>query len=120
MPTAALFNLACPDHGGSRQPNVEANGRPAVDFPALHGKKNAPRLFQLPLTLRDPAGAEWPVVYEAIASHGQFHRRFSLGWSDFCRGAGVELNDVVEFQRDPGTHVQALRVRVIKRRRGRL
>jgi hypothetical protein len=96
-------------HGDHRPRQTASHAEPA-------GKTRQP-LFESLLTLRSPAGRTWPVIYEATLSCNQYHRRLSHGWRDFCRECNVQMGDVVEFQRCPLPDVNALTVRVIKRRR---
>jgi hypothetical protein len=77
------------------------------------------RLFRCLLTLRDSAGQDWPVLYEATLSCNQYHRRFSQGWRDFCRNRGVQMGDVIELRRRRLLDEHTLAVRVVKRGRSR-
>ena len=66
------------------------------------------------MTLRDPAGCTWPVVYDASVSNRQYHRRLSDGWDAFCRHHGVKVNDAIEFRRClTPVNIDSLAVRVL-------
>ena len=93
---------------------METIARDLPESSNAHTRHHRPA-FRSPLTLRDSAGNEWPVIYEASTSNRQYHRRLSDGWAAFCRQHGVKINDTVEFRRCfkseiNGAHVLAVRV----------
>lgn len=73
-------------------------------------------LFRRTLTMRDSFGKVWRVMYEAILSSGQYHRRLTKGWREFCRFHGVKVGGSVEFRRGvaAGEGEGMLSVRVLK------
>ncbi len=75
-------------------------------------------LFQRMLTMRDPAGQVWPVMYEAVFTAGQYHPRLANGWSAFCRHHQVRPGETVEFRRCARGNPDAMTARVIRRGRG--
>jgi hypothetical protein len=114
VPASALVELAhsvkaSPSRAsGDCQPNKGGCPTPLA-LKSIH------RLFRCLLTLRDSAGQDWPVLYEATLSCNQYHRRLSHGWRDFCCKRGVQVGDVVEFRRRPMLDEHTLAVRVVKR-----
>lgn len=98
------------NHKGQEQRSLTSTPSASKDFRGV---------FQRLLTLRDSAGLDWPVLYEATVSCGQYHRRFSHGWGDFCRRSGVQMGDTVEFSRRLALNGHTLAVRVLKRRKKR-
>jgi len=73
--------------------------------------------FRMTLTMRDPAGHAWPVVYEATLTSRQYHRRLTNGWREFCRHHHVRHGDVVAFRRCAPGDPDTMTVRVVRRGR---
>ena len=97
---------------------VETVARDLPESSNAHTRHHRPA-FRSPLTLRDSAGNEWPVIYEASTSNRQYHRRLSDGWAAFCRHHGVQINDTVEFRRCLKSEIngsRVLAVRVMRKR----
>ena len=97
---------------------VETRARDLPESSNAHTRHHRPA-FRSPLTLRDSAGNEWPVIYEASTSNRQYHRRLSDGWAAFCRHHGVKINDTVEFRRCLKSEIngsRVLAVRVMRKR----
>ena len=97
---------------------VETIARDLPKSSNAHTRHRRPA-FRSPLTLRDSAGNEWPVIYEASTSNRQYHRRLSDGWAAFCRHHGVKINDTVEFRRCLKSEIngsRVLAVRVMRKR----
>ena len=62
------------------------------------------------------------VVMVRTIPKGQRHRRFSIGWREFCARAGVEIGDELVFERTGTWNELAVRVvkaGLSKARRGR-
>ena len=63
---------------------VETRVRDLPESSDAHTRHNRPAFRSL-MTLRDSAGKEWPVIYEAFMSKRQYRRRFSDGLAAFRR-----------------------------------
>lgn len=104
---------------GPRQQLATTTIKDLTDVSGLHpdGKSQARSVskdrypvFRSTITLQDPAGRNWPVVYEAFMSNRQYHRRLSEGWRAFCRHHGVKVNHTIEFELCVLRDVLAVRV----------
>jgi len=106
---AAWLELHVPSRVAAvRQVPVDSNGSQVGTL-----LDSAHPMFHRPLTLRDSAGRAWPVVYEAILSSAQYHRRLS-NWGAFCKYNGVRVGDTVEFRRCSAGEPDTLTVRVVR------
>lgn len=101
--------------GGSESAG-KADSRPGGENASAWLRDDRYPVFRHAMTLQDTKGYIWPVLYEAVMSGCQYHRRLSDGWRAFCRHHGVSLNDTIEFRRC-GTSIGDLAVRVVRRGR---
>jgi len=49
------------------------------------------------------SGESCPVTMMKMRSNGHAHRRFTMGWREFCKVAGVEVGDELGFTRGDGS-----------------
>ena len=70
-------------------------------------------VFTTNIEVEDSHKRRWPIRFMTQVAAGQYHRRLSTGWTNYCAANGVRVGDTVEFRRMPGRRI-ALRVNVLR------